>query len=72
MPVQTSSRDTVSYTGAANKQAVIAEAIGCITSGRPYPSHLAAPTPCADACPPTCCEEGIARILGGAAAPLVS
>jgi hypothetical protein len=72
MSVQSIRRDTASYTGTASKQALIAEAIGCITSGRPYPSHLAAATPCADDCPPTCCEEGIARILGGAAAAPVS
>ena len=72
MSMQTTRRDAATYTGATSKQALIAEAIGCITSGRPYPSQLAAPSPCADGCPPTCCQEGIARILGGTAAPLVS
>lgn len=64
MTVQTTFR-AATYTGAASKQELIAEAIACIISGRPYPEHLAPTTYASSDCPPATCEEGIGRILAG-------
>jgi hypothetical protein len=61
-------RDAVSYARGASKQELIAEAIACIISGRPYPEHLAPTTFAAASSPAASCEEGIGRILAGPAA----
>jgi hypothetical protein len=51
-----------------SKQELIAEAIDCIISGRPYPEHLRPTTYAAER--PRTVEAGITRILrGGPAAP---
>ena len=55
------SNPSIAYVPPADRQALIAEAIGCIITGRPLPAHLA-PQPVAIARPATV-AEGIARIL---------
>ena len=59
-PATTSSQDMQS------SQELIAEAIGCIISGRPLPAHLR-PTVLASS-RPTTVQDGIARILAGTSA----
>ena len=53
----------ISYSPAATVAEQIAEAIGCIITGRPLPAHLR-PAPVAVSRPATV-SEGIARILAG-------
>jgi hypothetical protein len=53
----------ISYVPAASAAEQVAEAIGCIITGRPLPAHLsAAPVPVAR---PATVSEGISRILAG-------
>jgi hypothetical protein len=67
MTIQTIHRDAVSYTRATTRQALIHEAIGCIITGRPFPTHLAPPVDDTGDRPATSCEQGIGRILAGPA-----
>lgn len=53
----------ISYVPMATAAEQIAEAIGCIITGRPLPAHLR-PAPVAVARPATV-SDGIARILAG-------
>jgi hypothetical protein len=61
----TTRRATASYTRPTTREEIVAEAIGCIISGRPLPEYLRAPT--LYRARPATVEEGCARILTGAA-----
>jgi hypothetical protein len=70
MTTTTSTSTTTVFTAPAapTKQELIAQAIACIISGRPYPEHLRVTTYAVER--PRTVEAGITRILrGGPAAP---
>ena len=54
------------YTPASDLDAVLAEAIGCIITGRPLPEFLRAPA--LESVRPASVEEGVRRILTGGVA----
>lgn len=52
-----------SYTPGPERDAILADALGCIISGRPLPESLrSAPV---DVARPSCVEDGIRRMLDG-------
>ena len=63
MTTQITQTVATAYAPPASKQQLIAEAIGCIISGRPYPEHLRATTYVAAR--PATVEAGIREILRG-------
>jgi hypothetical protein len=64
--IDTRAATAARYTPGAERATVLADALGCIISGRPLPESLRAPSPaCAR---PDTVEEGIRRIVGGATA----
>ena len=63
---QTTRPAAATYTPDSNVDAVLAEAIGCIITGRPLPEFLRAPA--VESVRPASVEEGMRRILAGGAA----
>jgi hypothetical protein len=63
---QTTRPAAATYTPATQIDAVLAEAIGCIITGRPLPEFLRAPA--AESVRPASVEEGVRRILTGGTA----
>ena len=62
--IQDSRRDTgTSYTPASARDSLLAEGLGAIISGRPFPPHLSAPD--VAGAPAASTEAGIQRILAG-------
>jgi hypothetical protein len=53
------------YVAPASKADLLAEGLGCIISGRPFPEYLQPPAPSTLRAAPTTVQEGIGRILAG-------
>jgi hypothetical protein len=63
--LETSRDIAAAYTRPATREAMVAEAIGCIITGRVFPDYLRAPSRELDR--PASVEAGIGRILAGPA-----